>query len=67
MKDVQHKFLPGETVIHQGKKAEVIDTYASGGVLIRVGMNTYKTVLPGDIEPCGPDGGEPRGTEVRFG
>lgn len=62
-----HKFLPGEHVLHEGKKAEVVDTYASGGVLIRIGAKTYKAVLPGEIQLCGPDGDAPRGEEVRFG
>ena len=61
------KFLPGEQVLHEGKKAEVVDTYASGGILIRIGARTYKAVLPNEIQLCGPDGDAPRGTEVRFG
>lgn len=61
------KFLPGEAVLHDGKKAEVVDTYASGAILIRIGSRTYKSVLPGEIQLCGPDGDEPRGSEVRFG
>ena len=61
------KFLPGESVLHDGKKAEVVDTYASGAILIRIGSRTYKSVLPGEIQLCGPDGDEPRGSEVRFG
>ena len=59
-------FTPGERVMHQGKEAEVLDVYPNS-VVIRIGRNTYKTVLPGDIELCGPDGKEPRGEEVRFG
>lgn len=53
-------------VIHDGKEAEVIDTYPTS-ITIRIGRNTYKSVLPGEIQRCGPDGGEPRGEEVRFG
>ena len=66
-KMTDHKFLPGEQVLHDGKKAEVVDTYANGGVLIRIGSRTYKAVLPNEIQLCGPDGDAPRGEEVRFG
>ncbi len=62
-----HTFLPGDKVLHDGKEAEVVDTYASGAILIRIGSRTYKSVLPGEIQLCGPDGDEPRGSEVRFG
>lgn len=65
--DEQHKFLPGEKVLMRGRKAEVVETYANGSVLIRIGSRTYKSVQPGEIQPCGPDGDEPRGEEVRFG
>ena len=61
------RYLPGEKVIHNGEQAEVIDTYASGSVMIRIGNKTYKTVQPGELQMCGPDGGAPRGEEVRFG
>lgn len=64
---INRRYLPGEKVIHNGEQAEVIDTYASGSVMIRIGANTYKTVRPGELQMCGPDGGEPRGEEVRFG
>lgn len=65
--DKQRRYLPGEKVLHQGEQAEVIDTYASGSVMIRIGTKTYKTVQPGELQVCGPDGGAPRGEEVRFG
>lgn len=65
--DEQHKFLPGEKVLMRGRKAEVVETYANGSVLIRIGSRTYKSVQPGEIQLCGPDGYEPRGEEVRFG
>lgn len=67
MEKQYHKFLPGERVLHEGKDAEVVDAYANGGILIRIGSRTYKSVLPGELEYCGPDGGEPRGLDVRFG
>lgn len=63
----QHKFLPGEKVLMRGRKAEVVETFANGSVLIRIGSRTYKSVQPGEIQLCGPDGDEPRGEEVRFG
>lgn len=61
------RYLPGEKVIHNGEQAEVIDTYASGSVMIRIGNKTYKAVQPGELQMCGPDGGAPSGEEVRFG
>ena len=51
----------------RGRKAEVVETYANGSVLIRIGSRTYKSVQHGEIQLCGPDGDEPRGEEVRFG
>lgn len=65
--DVNPEYLRGDKVIHGGKTAEVVDTYANGALLIRIGRNTFKTVLPGEVQLCGPDGNEPRGPEVRFG
>lgn len=65
--DGHHEFLPGEKVLNEGKKAEVVSTYANGSVLIRIGSRTYKSVQPGEIQLCGPDGNEPRGAEVHFG
>ena len=62
----KHHFLPGDQVLHQGQKAEVVDAYPTS-ITIRIGRNTYKSVLPGELQRCGPDGEEPRGTEVRFG
>ena len=61
-----HTFLPGDKVLYDGKEAEVVDTYPTS-ITIRIGRNTYKSVLPGEIQRCGPDGKEPRGEEVRFG
>lgn len=61
-----HTFLPGDRVIHDGKEAEVIDTYPAS-ITIRIGRNTYKSVLPGEIQRCGPDGNEPRDPKVHFG
>ena len=65
--DEQHKFLPGEKVLMRGRKAEVVETYANGSVLIRIGSRTYKSVHPGELDLCGPDGGEPRDPKVHFG
>ena len=61
-----HKFQQGDRVLHKGKEAEVLDVYTNS-VMIRIGRNTYKTVSPGEIEPCGPDGGPVPGNDVRFG
>ena len=61
------RYLPGEKVIHNGEQAEVIDTYASGSVMIRIGSETHEAVQPGERQMCGPDGGAHRGEEVRFG
>lgn len=51
----------------RGRKAEVVETYANGSVLIRIGARTYKSVQPGELDLCGPDGNEPRDPKVHFG
>lgn len=66
MEQTEHNYLPGEHVLHQGEEAEVVDVYPKS-IMIRIGRNTYKTVLPGQVEPCGPDGGSVPGNDVRFG
>ena len=66
MEQTEHNYLPGEHVLHQGEEAEVVDVYPKS-IMIRIGRNTYKSVSPGELEPCAPDGGPVPGKDVRFG